>query len=79
MRPRPTIPTRSKVHPGLTAFLPLARAAARVIRALKAWESTGTTGVNFLLNVLETIPQEEVLASLRIFGKEVMPHFKEAA
>ena len=50
----------------------------RIIRAIKGWESTGTMGVNFLLNVIETIPQEEVLASLRLFGEEVMPHFKEA-
>ncbi len=50
----------------------------RIIRALKGWESTGTMGVNFLLNVIETIPQKEVLASLRLFGEEVMPHFKEA-
>jgi alkanesulfonate monooxygenase SsuD/methylene tetrahydromethanopterin reductase-like flavin-dependent oxidoreductase (luciferase family) len=50
----------------------------RIIGALKSWESTGTTGVNFLLNVIETIPQDEVLASLRLFGEEVMPHFKEA-
>ncbi|MEJ2131754.1 MAG: hypothetical protein P8Y95_09090, partial [Gammaproteobacteria bacterium] len=49
----------------------------RIIRALKGWESTGTTAVNFLLNALETVPQEEVLASLQLFADEVMPHFKE--
>jgi len=31
--------------------------------------------VNFLVNTAETIPQAEVLASLRLFGKEVMPAF----
>jgi hypothetical protein len=34
--------------------------------------------VNFLLNALETVPQEKVLASLRLFAKEVMPHFAGA-
>ena len=28
------------------------------------------------MNVLEIIPQEEVLGSLRLFAKEVMPHFR---
>jgi hypothetical protein len=31
--------------------------------------------VNFLINTAETIPQGEVLASLRLFGREVMPVF----
>src|SRR5437870_1671657 len=31
--------------------------------------------VNFLVNTAETIPQAEVLASLRLFGREVMPAF----
>ncbi len=48
----------------------------RVIRALKNWESAGTDCVNFLLNCMETIPQEEVLSSLRLFSKEVMPQFR---
>ncbi len=50
----------------------------RLVRALKGWESTGTDGVNFLLNAAETVPQEDVLSSLRLFAKEVMPHFKES-
>jgi hypothetical protein len=28
---------------------------------------------------MEEIPQEHVLASLRLFAKEVMPHFQPAA
>jgi hypothetical protein len=46
-----------------------------IIEVLKGWESTGVDCVNFLLNALETVPQEEVLASLRLFAKEVMPAF----
>lgn len=48
----------------------------RVLRACKAWESVGVDRVNFLLNALETIPQAEVLESLRTFAKYVMPHFR---
>jgi len=47
----------------------------RIIRAIKEWESIGVDGVNFLLNAAETIPQEKVLASLRLFAREVMPAF----
>ena len=50
---------------------------ARLVRELKKWESCGVDRVNFLLNALETIPQEQVLASLRLFAKEVMPHFEK--
>ena len=47
----------------------------QIIRELKKWESTGVDLVNFLLNANETIPQEQVLESLRLFGREVMPAF----
>jgi alkanesulfonate monooxygenase SsuD/methylene tetrahydromethanopterin reductase-like flavin-dependent oxidoreductase (luciferase family) len=52
---------------------------ARVTKAIKTWESTGVDQVNFLLNALETIPQEQVLNSLRLFAKEVMPQFNKVA
>jgi alkanesulfonate monooxygenase SsuD/methylene tetrahydromethanopterin reductase-like flavin-dependent oxidoreductase (luciferase family) len=50
----------------------------RIVRAIKEWESIGVDGVNFLLNAMEVIPQEKVLASLRLFAREVMPAFREA-
>jgi alkanesulfonate monooxygenase SsuD/methylene tetrahydromethanopterin reductase-like flavin-dependent oxidoreductase (luciferase family) len=50
----------------------------RVLRTMKKWESVGVDRVNFLLNALETVPQEQVLKSLRLFAKEVMPHFQRA-
>ena len=34
--------------------------------------------VNFLLNAMEIIPQADVLASLRLFAREVMPAFRDA-
>ncbi len=47
----------------------------RIVEVIKKWESVGVDRINFLLNAVETIPQEEVLASLRLFAKEVMPKF----
>jgi len=49
----------------------------RISDALKKWEAVGADRVNFLLNALEVVPQEEVLASMRLFAKEVMPKFRE--
>jgi alkanesulfonate monooxygenase SsuD/methylene tetrahydromethanopterin reductase-like flavin-dependent oxidoreductase (luciferase family) len=49
---------------------------ARIVDAIKRWESIGVDGINFILNAGETIPQDEVLASLRLFAAEVMPHFR---
>jgi alkanesulfonate monooxygenase SsuD/methylene tetrahydromethanopterin reductase-like flavin-dependent oxidoreductase (luciferase family) len=47
----------------------------QVTRELKKWEATGVDRINFLLNAAEVIPQEEVLESLRVFARDVMPHF----
>lgn len=47
----------------------------QIIRELKKWEATGVDRVQFLLNAVETIPQQQVLDSLRLFAAEVMPHF----
>jgi hypothetical protein len=49
----------------------------RIVNVIKRWESVGVDRVNFLLNALETVPQQEVLDSLRLFAREVMPHFKD--
>jgi len=51
----------------------------RVLHACKMWESVGVDRVNFLMNALETVPQEQVLNSLRVFAKHVMPHFQETS
>src|SRR4029453_18461955 len=50
----------------------------RVTRALKRWEAVGVGRGNCLLNTVEAIPQAEVLDSLRLFAKEVMPAFAES-
>jgi alkanesulfonate monooxygenase SsuD/methylene tetrahydromethanopterin reductase-like flavin-dependent oxidoreductase (luciferase family) len=49
----------------------------RILRALKRWEAVGVDRVNFLLNTVEVIPQADVLASLRLFAREVMPAFAD--
>ncbi|HZP30969.1 MAG TPA: hypothetical protein VFC99_18615, partial [Acidimicrobiia bacterium] len=46
-----------------------------IVDAIKRWESIGVDGLNFILNAQETIPQHEVLDSLRLFATEVMPKF----
>jgi hypothetical protein len=46
------------------------------VTELRRWESVGIDGVNFLVNAIELIPQEDVLASLRLFAAEVMPKFR---
>jgi len=51
----------------------------RVIRAIKKWESIGVDRINFILNALEVVPQADVLKSLRLFAKEVMPAFRDRA
>ena len=48
----------------------------RITDTLKMWESAGVDCVNFLLNMHETVPHDDVLASLRLFAREVMPRFK---
>ena len=49
-----------------------------VVRAVKEWESIGVDQINFLLNAAEVLPQDQVLESLRLFAKSVMPVFAEA-
>jgi hypothetical protein len=52
---------------------------ARILDVVKKWEAVGADRINFLLNAMETIPQEQVLDSLRLFAREVMPHFQKPA
>jgi alkanesulfonate monooxygenase SsuD/methylene tetrahydromethanopterin reductase-like flavin-dependent oxidoreductase (luciferase family) len=45
------------------------------VKQLKWWEEVGVDRMCFLINTGETIPNEKVIASLRLFAKEVMPQF----
>jgi len=49
---------------------------ARIVDDIRRWEGIGIDGINFMLNALEDVPQEDVLASLRLFAAEVMPKFR---
>jgi alkanesulfonate monooxygenase SsuD/methylene tetrahydromethanopterin reductase-like flavin-dependent oxidoreductase (luciferase family) len=49
----------------------------QIIAAVKGWESIGVDQVNFMLNAAEILPQEQVLESLRLFAREVMPAFSK--
>jgi alkanesulfonate monooxygenase SsuD/methylene tetrahydromethanopterin reductase-like flavin-dependent oxidoreductase (luciferase family) len=49
-----------------------------IVAAIRRWESIGVDAVNFVLNAAETLSQEQVLASLRLFAREVMPAFRHA-
>ena len=46
-----------------------------IVDAIKRWESIGVDGINFLTNGLEALPQDQVLESMRLFAREVMPKF----
>jgi alkanesulfonate monooxygenase SsuD/methylene tetrahydromethanopterin reductase-like flavin-dependent oxidoreductase (luciferase family) len=60
-----------KVPEGMCAGNP-----AHIIEAIKGWEETGVDEVGFLLQSGEIISHEQVMESMRLFGREVMPHFK---
>ena len=50
----------------------------RLVAVIQRWESIGVDGINFLLNACETVPQADVLQSMRLFATEVMPAFRPA-
>ena len=51
----------------------------RIAGVIGRWESIGVTGINFLLNACEVVPQQAVLDSMRLFAAEVMPRFTAGA
>lgn len=50
-----------------------------IIKVLKRWESTGVDRLMFLINYMEVLTQKEVLDSLKLFAREVMPQFDPEA
>jgi alkanesulfonate monooxygenase SsuD/methylene tetrahydromethanopterin reductase-like flavin-dependent oxidoreductase (luciferase family) len=61
------------VPDGLTAGNP-----QELIDTIKSWESAGVDQMVLMINSREVIPQDEVMASLALFEREVMPHFKKS-
>jgi alkanesulfonate monooxygenase SsuD/methylene tetrahydromethanopterin reductase-like flavin-dependent oxidoreductase (luciferase family) len=72
LRRESTAPSEGGIPEGLAVGSP-----DRIINVIKKWEAVGVDRINFLLNAMETVPQEQVLASLRLFAREVMPKFAE--
>ena len=48
----------------------------QILAAVKRWEAIGVDSINFIVNASEIIPQAQVLESLRLFAREVMPVFR---
>jgi alkanesulfonate monooxygenase SsuD/methylene tetrahydromethanopterin reductase-like flavin-dependent oxidoreductase (luciferase family) len=48
---------------------------ATIIDAVQRWEAAGADHLVFMVQARETLPQQEVIDSLKLFAKEVMPHF----
>jgi len=51
---------------------------ATLIEIIKRWEAAGADHLVFMVQAREHLAQKEVLESLRLFGREVMPHFSRA-
>jgi alkanesulfonate monooxygenase SsuD/methylene tetrahydromethanopterin reductase-like flavin-dependent oxidoreductase (luciferase family) len=47
-----------------------------IVQQIKRWESVGVDGINMLVNAMETLPQEQVLESMRLFAQHVIPKFR---
>jgi alkanesulfonate monooxygenase SsuD/methylene tetrahydromethanopterin reductase-like flavin-dependent oxidoreductase (luciferase family) len=47
------------------------------IKAIKRWEEVGTDRIMFLMNASDALTHEQVCDSMRLFAREVMPHFAE--
>ena len=50
----------------------------QISEAARRWESIGVDQINFILNVSNVLSQQQVLESLRLFAREVMPAFSSA-
>ncbi|SEH19175.1 Flavin-dependent oxidoreductase, luciferase family (includes alkanesulfonate monooxygenase SsuD and methylene tetrahydromethanopterin reductase) [Sphingopyxis sp. YR583] len=49
-----------------------------IIAIIEEWKSVGVDEIIFMLNSREAIPQAEVMASLDLFKRKVLPHFQKA-
>lgn len=47
-----------------------------LINTIKRYEEAGVDQMIFMINARELLQQEDVLASMKLFAEEVMPHFK---
>lgn len=72
LRPDPNAPDAGKKPPpsGLCFGDP-----AQLIETIRAWEDAGADHLIFMVQAREHLPQADVLDSLRLFAREVMPAF----
>lgn len=75
MKPKKTAADNPSVAKGLPEGVGVGD-PDHLVETIKRWESVGVTGINFLLNAMEIIPQSQVMDSLRLFAREVMPQFQ---
>jgi len=75
MKPKKPAPDDPSVAKGLPEGVGVGD-PDHLVETIKRWESVGVTGINFLLNAMEMIPQEQVMESMRLFASEVMPQFR---
>lgn len=73
LRGDPSDEAAKPIPDGLCAGTP-----AEIIETIRAWGDAGVDEIIFMVNSREVIPQSEVMASLELFTKEVLPHFKNA-
>jgi alkanesulfonate monooxygenase SsuD/methylene tetrahydromethanopterin reductase-like flavin-dependent oxidoreductase (luciferase family) len=74
LRPDPNAPGDGKAPPasGLCFGDP-----AHLVETIKRWEAADVDQIIFMVQAREHLPQEEVLTSMRLFAREVMPHFAD--
>ncbi|MGE3772167.1 MAG: LLM class flavin-dependent oxidoreductase [Gammaproteobacteria bacterium] len=71
LRPDPHAPGEQKLPPSGLCF----GDPATLVETVKRWEAAGADHLVFMIQAREAVPQQEVLDSLRLFAREVMPHF----
>ncbi len=74
LRPDPNAPDTGKKPPasGLCFGDP-----KTLIDTIQRWSDAGADQLIFMIQAREHLPQEDVMASLKLFGDEVLPHFAE--
>jgi alkanesulfonate monooxygenase SsuD/methylene tetrahydromethanopterin reductase-like flavin-dependent oxidoreductase (luciferase family) len=72
LRPDPNAPGDQKKPPasGLCFGSP-----AALVDTIERWQAAGADHLIFMVQAREHLPQKDVLDSLRLFAREVMPHF----
>lgn len=75
LRPDPHAPGEHKLPPSGLCF----GDPATLIDTVRRWEAAGADQLIFMVQARECIAHDEVMASLRLFAREVMPHFSAAA